>query len=87
MSSSVNTIKRILWILLGVSILTYLISINMENYFVSVDSKWLSNDFLFAIAVGIFASLVIVLICEIIHYKQMKIAVENAMLMYFGNRY
>ena len=59
----------------------------MENYFVSVDSKWLSNDFLFAIAVGIFASLVIVLICEIIHYKQMKIAVENAMLMYFGNLY
>lgn len=87
MSSSVNTIKRLLWILLGVSILTYLISINMENHFVSVDSKWLSNDFLFAIAVGIFASLVIVLICEIIHYKQMKIAVENALLMYFGNLY
>ena len=87
MSTNVSTIKRLLWILLGISILTYLISINMENHFISVNSKWLSNDFLFAIAVGIFASLVIVLICEIIHYKQMKIAVENAMLMYFGNLY
>ena len=87
MSTSVNTIKRLLWILLGVSLLTYLISLNMENHFVSIDSKWLSNDFLFAIAVGIFASLVVVLVCEIVRYKQMKIATENVLLMSFGNLY
>ncbi len=87
MSTSVNTIKRLLWVLLGVSILTYLLSLNMENHYVTLNTKWLSNGFLFAIASGIFASLVIVLACEIIRYKQMKIAVENALLMYFGNLY
>lgn len=59
----------------------------MENHYVTLNTKWLSNAFLFAIAGGIFASLVIVLVCEIIRYKQMKIAVENALLMYFGNLY
>ena len=87
MITSVNTIKRLLWMMLGISLLTYLISINMENHFVAVNTKWLSNDFLFAITVGVFASLVIVLVCEIIRYKQMKNAAENVLLMNFGNLY
>ena len=61
MSISVKTIKLLLWILLGVFALTYLISLNIENHFVVANLKWLSNDFLFAIAGGAFASLAIVL--------------------------
>ena len=87
MSISVKTIKLLLWILLGVFVLTYLISLNIENHFVVVNLKWLSNDFLFAIAGGAFASLAIVLVCEVIKYRQLKFATEGTLFSYLGNLY
>lgn len=87
MSTSVNTIKRLFWIMLGVLVLTYLISLNMENHFFVANIKWLSNEFLFAIAGGAFASLLIVLICELIKYRQLKFATENALLVNLGSLY
>lgn len=87
MSTSVNTIKRLLWILSGMFILTYLISLNIENHFVIADTKWLSNDFLFAIAGGAFASLVIVLVCEFIRYRHLKLVTEAALFSNLGNLY
>ena len=87
MSISVKTIKLLLWILLGVFVLTYLISLNIENHFVVAKLKWLSNEFLFAIAGGAFASLVIVLVCEVIKYRQLKFATEGALFSYMGNLY
>ena len=87
MSTSKNTTKWLLWILVGVLVLTYLISLNMENKFVSANSRWLSNDFLFAIASGAFASLVIVLTCELIRYRQLKTMTENTLFAYFANLY
>ena len=87
MSASVNTIKRLLWVLLGVFALAYIISLNIENHFVDVNTKWLSNDFLFAIVGGAFASLVIVLVCEYIRYRQLKFATETALFSNLGNLY
>ena len=87
MSTSVNTIKRLFWIMLGVLVLTYLISLNMENHFFVANIKWLSNEFLFAIAGGAFASLLIVLICELIKYRQLKFATENVLLVNLGSLY
>ena len=87
MSISVKTIKLLLWRLLGVFTLTYLISLNIENHFVVANLRWLSNDFLFAIAGGAFASLVVVLVCEIIKYRQLKLAAEGALFSYLGNLY
>ena len=87
MSTCVNTIKRLLWVLGGIFILTYLISLNMEKHFIALNTMWLSNNFLFAIVVGAFASLVIVLVCEIIKYYQLKKMMENALLINFGNLY
>lgn len=87
MSTSVNTIKRLFWIMLGVLVLTYPISLNMENHFFVANIKWLSNEFLFAIAGGAFASLLIVLICELIKYRQLKFATENALLVNLGSLY
>ena len=87
MSTSVNTIKKLLWVLAGVLILTYLISLNMENHFIALNAKWISNDFLFAIAGGAFASLVIVLVCELIRYRQLKFATETSILVSFSNLY
>ena len=87
MSTCVNTIKRLLWVLGGILILTYLISLNMENHFIALNAKWISNNFLFAIAGGAFASLVIVLVCEIIKYHQLKQMAESALLINLGNLY
>lgn len=87
MSTSVNTIKRLLRVLIGVLIITYLISLNIENHFIALNVKWISNDFLFAIAGGAFASLVVVLVCELIKYRQLKFATENALLVYLGSLY
>lgn len=87
MSTSVNTIKWLLGVLLGVIILTYLISLNMENQFVIVNTRWLSNNFLFAIAGGALASLLIVLVCEIIRYRQLKLATEAVLFSNMGNLY
>lgn len=87
MSTCVNTIKKLLWVLAVVLALTYLISLNMENHFISLNAKWISNDFLFAIAGGAFASLVIVLVCELIRYRQIKLATENALLIYLASLY
>lgn len=87
MSVSVNTIKRLIAILIGVLIITYLVSLNIENHYIVLNTRWLSNDFLFAIAGGAFASLVIVLICEVIKYRQLKYATEGALFSYMGNLY
>ena len=87
MSTSVNTIKRLLWILLGVFILTYIISFNLENNLIKINTKWLSNNFLFTIASGAFASLATVIVCEFIRYRQIKQATETAYLINLGNLY
>lgn len=87
MSTTVNTIKKLLWVLAGILVITYLISLNIENNYLTLDAKWISNDFLFAIAGGIFASLVVVLVCELIKYRQQKFATENALIVYTGNLY
>ena len=87
MSTSVNTIKKLLWVLAVVLALTYLISLYMENHFIALNAKWISNNFLFAIAGGAFASLVIVLVCEIIKYHQLKQMAENTLLINLGNLY
>lgn len=87
MSVSVNTIKRLLAILIGVLAITYLISLNMENHYFISNTEWLSNDFLFAIAGGTFASLFVVLVCEIIKFRQLKLATENTLLVYLGSLY
>lgn len=87
MSTCVNTIKRLLWVLAGILILTYLISLNMENHFITLNTMWISNNFLFAIVGGAFASLVIVLVCEIIKYHQLKQMAENSLLINSGNLY
>ncbi len=59
----------------------------MENHFILLNTKWISNNFLFSIAGGAFASLVIVLVCEIIKYHQHKQIAENILLINLENLY
>lgn len=87
MSTTVNTIKMLLWALFGMFALTYLLSLNIENHFMDINSKWVSNSFLFTIAGGIFASLIVVLLCEFVRYRQMKYTTEITLITYLASLY
>lgn len=87
MSTSINTLKRLLLILLVVSGITYLVSLNLENHFIMCNSKWISNEFLFAIVCGVLASLFVVIVCEYIKYRQLKYALEQTLFVYLSNLY
>ncbi len=60
-------------------ILTYLFSVHVKKYpqnsFFS--EIWLSDDFLISICSGVFASLLVVILCEISRYRSLKINVEQ----------
>ena len=87
MSTSVNTIKKLSWALLGMFALTYVLSLNSDNHFVVISSKWVSNSFLFTIASGIFASLIVVILCELVRYRQMKYATEITLITNMASLY
>ena len=68
MRSNVQTIKLTIWLSLFLAIITYLISIK-EVWGVS-DIRWLPDSFLLAVFGGAFASMLVVLICEISKYYE-----------------
>ena len=60
---------------------TYLITVNIENQLLSINSPWISNNFLLTIIGGAFASMLVVLACEIKKFCTMKASTE-AFLFY-----
>lgn len=87
MKTNVNTLKWLFGLFLILLTTTYLISLNIENQFVKFDSKWVSNNFLFVVAGGALASLIIVIIAELIKYFQLKTGMENFLFSQFANLY
>lgn len=86
-----GTIVRSLKVLGGVALisllLTYVISLNMEIGFVNIGSDVISNSFLFAVFSGIFASTLVVFICDLHKYFDTKKRVENLLYMQFAFLY
>ena len=72
MSSSVKTIRLTILLSILFVLLTYLITVNMEIGFVSINSGWISNNFLLTVFGGAFGSTVVVLICELHRYWILK---------------
>ena len=87
MKVCVNTIKWLIGFLIVAFILAYSVSLNIENHFIHVNSKWISNDFLFAILGGAFASLLIVLALEVLKYFQLRKETEDKLFLCFMNLY
>lgn len=77
MSTSVKTIRFILILCIVTLLLTYLISLNIEIRFFNLNTTWLSNGFLFALFSGAFASLIVILVCEIQKYYLLKTEIER----------
>ena len=77
MKSSVNTIKFLVVLSIVLLIVTYGISLNDENRWIILDTPWFSNSFAFAIAGGSFASILVVLACELQKYQSIKRQTED----------
>ena len=78
MKTSVDTLRFLL--ILGVIffLLSYGISLNEENKYLVLDSPWISNNFVFAIAGGAFASLLVIIASEIQKYFIIKRQLEDS---------
>jgi hypothetical protein len=77
MKTSITTIKYIMLLSVVFLLLTYSISLNEENKWFVLNTPLLSNNFVFAIAGGTFASLVVILACEIQNYYLLKHQTED----------
>lgn len=77
MKTSINTIKYLFLLAVVFLLLTYSISHNEENKWLVINTPWISNSFAFTIAGGTFASLVVILACEIQKYYLMKRQMED----------
>lgn len=77
MKTSIKTIKFLVLLSVLFLLLTYCISLNVENKWIILNSPWLSNNFAFAVAGGTFASLVVILACELQKFSIMKRQAED----------
>lgn len=57
--------------------LTYIATINSENHFITLNTVWISNDFLYTLFGGLFASTLVVFLCEIRKYYSAKSNAEQ----------
>lgn len=87
MSTSKKTIQFTAIASIILLIITYLVTVNIETNWLSIDSPWISNNFFLAFFGGAFASMIVVLICEIQKFCSMKKSTEaflfsHAVLLY-----
>ena len=75
MSSNLKTMKLTAILSGGFLIVTFIICLNKSYEWFSI--KWLSNDFLLTVFGGLFASTLVVLICEWQKYFFNKRSVED----------
>lgn len=77
MSGNIKTIRFTTILSTIFALLTYIISLNMELSFFDPNWTWISNNFALAVCSGIFASTLVVLLCEIQKYLSNKVNLEN----------
>jgi len=85
MRSNVKTIKLTAWLSLVLAAITYIVSI--KGAWGVRDSKWLPDVFLLAVFGGAFASMLVVLICEISKYCQNRDNVETYLFSHLNYLY
>lgn len=77
MRESINVIKWCGLICMVFLLLTYAVTVNSEGHFVSVNSVWISNNFLVMLFGGVFASMLVVVLCEMQKYWSSKANTEQ----------
>ena len=77
MSGNIKTIKFTAVLSAVFAILTYIITLNMEVAFFVPNWPWISNNFALTVCGGIFASTLVVMLCEVQKYLSNKSSCEN----------
>ena len=77
MRESIKVIKWCSFISIVFLILTYAVTVNSEGHYISVNSVWISNSFLITLFGGVFASMLVVVLCEIQKYLSTKASTEE----------
>ncbi len=77
MRESIKVIKWCSAISLIFLILTYIVSVNIDSSFIAVNTVWLSNNFLITLFGGVFASMLVVGLCEVQNYLSAKSNAEQ----------
>lgn len=77
MSGNIKTIKFTAALSAIFAILTYIITLNMELAFFAPNWSWMSNNFALTVCGGIFASTLVVMLCEIQKYLSNKSSCER----------
>lgn len=83
MNESVRVIKLLMLLSVFSLILTYAVSINSELGLLCLKSPYISNNFAISICGGIFASVIVMLVCEIRKYVDLKKNVRDIMYNQF----
>lgn len=76
MSDNIKVIKFTAISSVVFMLITYLITVNMEIQFFTLNTVWFSNNFALTSCGGIFASFFVVFLCEVQKYLSMKSSVE-----------
>ena len=77
MRESIKVIKYCSRASLVFLVLTYVVSVNIEGHFISTDSMLISNNFLITLFGGVFASMLVVVLCEVQKYLSVKTNTEE----------
>ena len=77
MRGNITTIKYTGILSSFFAVLTYIITLNMELAFFAPNWPWMSNNFALTICGGIFASTLVVMLCEVQKYLSNKSSCEN----------
>ena len=80
MSGNIKTIKFTAVLSAVFAILTYIITLNVEVAFFAPNWPWISNNFALTVCGGIFASTLVVMLCEVQKYLSNKSSCE---IIYF----
>ena len=76
MRESIKVIKWCGSISLLFLVLKYLVSVNIEGNFIELNTVWMSNSFLLTLFGGVFASMLVVVLCEVQKYLSEKANTE-----------
>lgn len=87
MNESVRVIKWLILLSVFSLILTYVVSVNSELGLLCLNSPYISNNFVFSIFGGVFASIFVMLACEIRKYIDLKKSVRNVIYTQFAFMY
>ncbi len=81
---SVKTIRFTGIVSVILLLITYAITVNIEVGFVRINSIWMSNNFALTACGGAFASMLVVLVCEIQKYFCVKRQTEDDLFRHMG---